>query len=75
MKILVVGLGLIGGSLAKALSQYTDHEIWGMDQDSASVTAALEEGTEGELLIDIAKVKKELAIPSAFAAYKELIYV
>jgi len=45
MKILVAGLGLIGGSLAKALSQYTDHEIWGLDQDAGAVTAALEEGT------------------------------
>ena len=45
MTILVVGLGLIGGSLAKALAQCTGHEIWGLDRDSLAVQAALEEGT------------------------------
>ena len=42
MTILVVGLGLIGGSLAKALAQCTGHEIWGLDRDSLAVQAALE---------------------------------
>ncbi len=45
MTILVVGLGLIGGSLAKALAQYTGHEIWGLDRDELAVQAALAEGT------------------------------
>lgn len=31
MKILVVGLGLIGGSLCKAIKKYTDHEVIGSD--------------------------------------------
>ena len=27
----VVGLGLIGGSMAKAIKNRTDHTVWGMD--------------------------------------------
>ena len=45
MTILVVGLGLIGGSLAKALARCTGHEIWGLDRDEVAAQAALEEGT------------------------------
>lgn len=44
MKIMIVGLGLIGGSLAKAFSRYTKHEIWGYDTDSESMAMALDEG-------------------------------
>lgn len=45
MKIMIVGLGLIGGSFAKALKRYTDHEIWGFDIDSKSLGMALDEGS------------------------------
>ena len=31
MEIFIVGLGLIGGSLAKALKQNTSHRVLGMD--------------------------------------------
>ena len=31
MEIGIVGLGLIGGSLAKAISQNTDHTVYGFD--------------------------------------------
>ena len=30
-KIVVVGLGLIGGSIAKALKLYSAHQVFGMD--------------------------------------------
>lgn len=33
MKILIVGLGLIGGSLAKAFKKFTDYDIIGLDKD------------------------------------------
>ena len=33
MKILIVGLGLIGGSLAKAFKKFTDYDIIGYDKD------------------------------------------
>ena len=37
MKVLIVGLGLIGGSVAKALSAYTDLKVVGMDKNDASL--------------------------------------
>ena len=41
MKILVVGLGLIGGSLCKALKKYTYHTVVGSDINTDIETAAL----------------------------------
>ena len=32
MRILIVGLGLIGGSLAKAFKKFTDYDIVGFDK-------------------------------------------
>ena len=43
MKVLIVGLGLIGGSVAKALSAYTDLKVVGMDKNDASLALALDE--------------------------------
>lgn len=40
MKIIVVGLGLIGGSIAKALKQNTPHQVLGMDTDEDSLLDA-----------------------------------
>ena len=37
----VVGLGLIGGSMAKALKKYTNHRILGCDIDEATIREAL----------------------------------
>jgi prephenate dehydrogenase len=45
MKTLIVGLGLIGGSMAKALTQNTDHKVCGLDR-SLSVTSARRLTTE-----------------------------
>lgn len=33
----IVGLGLIGGSLAKALDKYTSHVLYGYDQDAQAL--------------------------------------
>lgn len=44
MKTLIVGLGLIGGSMAKALTQNTDHEVCGLDRSLSVVRAALDDG-------------------------------
>lgn len=41
MNILVVGLGLIGGSLCKALKKYTDNTIIGLDTDKSVERLAL----------------------------------
>lgn len=40
MNVGVVGLGLIGGSIAKAFKRYTNHNILGMDIEHVAVTAA-----------------------------------
>lgn len=44
MKILVVGLGLIGGSYCKAITGYTDHEVYGMDTNPDVIKQAKECG-------------------------------
>lgn len=41
MKVLVVGLGLIGGSIAKSLKKHSDSFILGCDNDSATLQDAL----------------------------------
>lgn len=40
MKIGIIGLGLIGGSMAKAISEHTDHTVLGADIDSCVVLKA-----------------------------------
>lgn len=42
MNIAIIGLGLIGGSLAKAFSEYTEHRVIGFDRDPSIVQRALE---------------------------------
>ena len=41
MKILVVGMGLIGGSFCKAIKKYTAHHMIGMDSDEATLEMAI----------------------------------
>lgn len=48
MNIAVVGLGLIGGSVCKALKANTFHHIMGMDTDKETVRKALEQGAIDE---------------------------
>lgn len=50
MKIGIVGLGLIGGSLAKAIKKRTHDSCFGIDINKASIAGALEqEAIDGEL--------------------------
>lgn len=44
MKALVAGLGLIGGSVAKAMAKQPDYRIIGLDRNLSSVRMALEDG-------------------------------
>ena len=55
MNIFVCGLGLIGGSFAKAIRANTKHTVYGFDADSAVMQAALAEGN-----IDFAATEKDL---------------
>lgn len=50
MKIGIVGLGLIGGSIAKAIKQNTEHEVLGTDlQEPVILKAKLLEAIDGKL--------------------------
>lgn len=48
MKILIVGLGLIGGSLCKALKKYTNHTVIGSNRNKGIENRALEDGSIDE---------------------------
>ncbi len=45
MKIAVIGLGLIGGSVAKGFKKYTDCDIIGYDKDGSVLKKTLADGT------------------------------
>ena len=49
-QVLIVGLGLIGGSMAKAIQQYTDCTLYGFDRSGAVVEKAMGEGVISEEL-------------------------
>lgn len=50
MKICIAGLGLIGGSLAKAIKKNTHEGCFGLDIDRATIAGALEqEAIDGEM--------------------------
>ncbi len=49
MNIAVVGLGIIGGSFAKALKKYTDHHIIGINRTQSVLEIALEEKAIDEI--------------------------
>lgn len=44
MKVLVVGLGLIGGSMCKAMRRFTNHLVYGYDTDRAVLEQAVRDG-------------------------------
>ncbi len=44
MVVGIVGLGLIGGSMAKAVSEHTGHKVLGADLDPAVLAGALSDG-------------------------------
>lgn len=50
MKIGIVGMGLMGGSFAKALKKRTTHHILGADTNKGTLKKAMEEGVIDEVL-------------------------
>ena len=40
MQIAIIGLGLIGGSLAKALNENTEHNVIGLDREENTLLEA-----------------------------------
>lgn len=55
MNIAIIGLGLIGGSLARAFRHYTDHTVIGCDKNPESCSAALEAGAVNEICDGVPK--------------------
>jgi 3-phosphoshikimate 1-carboxyvinyltransferase len=78
-KILIVGLGLIGGSLAAALRNLDKHQIWGFDADEQSMAQAVEQGIIETAVSDLPQAVRDadvvvLAVPvKAIAELIELI--
>ncbi len=52
MKILVAGLGLIGGSICKALHTYTEHRVYGCDAREEVLQKALEQNVIDGVVTD-----------------------
>lgn len=48
--IAIIGLGLIGGSLAKAFKKHTNHTIWGYNRTEAIAQAALNDGAIDKIM-------------------------
>jgi len=69
----VVGLGLIGGSMAKAIHQYTDCQLMGYDSDGEVLSRALDEGVISAALTADRLTECDLVIialyPEATVAY------
>ena len=40
MNVAIVGLGLIGGSMAKSIKNRTSHTVWGIDLNAETMTMA-----------------------------------
>ena len=50
MKVAVVGLGLIGGSICKALKKHTSHTVFGIDTNPDTVRQALDGGAVDSII-------------------------
>lgn len=68
MKITVVGLGLIGGSLAKTIKKHTDHVVYGVDTNPETVQSAVSQGA-----IDAETGDLSLADITIIALYPEAV--
>ena len=55
MKIAVVGMGLIGGSLCRAFHHYTPHKVLGTTRNHKTVEFALSVGAIDEELTDLSE--------------------
>jgi len=58
MKITIIGLGLIGGSIAKTLSGSKDHQILAFDTNQSSISNALENQSIQESLGSLDELKR-----------------
>jgi len=58
MKVAVVGLGLIGGSVCKALKENTSHVIYGINRSKGVLTKALDAGAIDHAIVDNSDLKE-----------------
>ena len=68
MTVGIVGLGLIGGSMAKAVKSRTDCRVLGFDRDAASRDCALREGACDGILDSESLGDCELVLVAPFRA-------
>ena len=75
--IAIIGLGLIGGSLAKAIAEYTDYHIMASNRTRATLLRAIEDGAVHEELTDDNIGQADMVIlglyPEEAVAYMESI--
>lgn len=75
MQIGVIGLGLIGGSMAKAIKKYTAHSVLGCDMNEAVLLQALADGSIDGILTDEALSGCDMVLaalyPAAVVSYIE----
>lgn len=60
--IAIIGLGLIGGSLAKAISQYTDYHVMAKNRTHSTLLRAISDGAVHEELTDDNICKADMVI-------------
>ena len=53
MKITAIGLGLIGGSLCKAIKKHTNHIVYGIDINKETISMALSQGAIDDVTDDL----------------------
>ncbi|MGB2325582.1 MAG: NAD(P)-binding domain-containing protein, partial [Pseudomonadales bacterium] len=58
-KVLIVGLGLIGGSLAAALRDLDKHQVWGFDANEQSMAQAVEQGIIDSSISDLPQAVRD----------------
>lgn len=66
MKIVIVGLGIIGGSYAKAIKKYTNHTVIGINRSEAPLKKALQCGAIDEIGTADSLKEADLIILSAY---------
>lgn len=64
MTIGIVGLGLIGGSMAKSIKQRTQHKVLGIDLNPQAVSMALMSGAIDEKLTDERLCECDIVMPA-----------
>lgn len=68
MNIGIAGLGLIGGSMAKAIKKYTWHQVYGFDTNEDVMRQALADGNIDGVLDEKSLADCDLLLPALYPA-------